>query len=276
LPPTSTDTDTPSGLVDLGDLGADAELDATLLESLLGGLGDLGVLDRHDPVDGLDHGHLGAQGAVEAGEFDADGARADHDQRLGHGLRRQGVAIGPDLVAVRHRADGRDVAGAGAAGQDDVLGLDGAAAAGLQGDDDLRSRRALLELSLAFDDLDLVLLHQEGDAARHGLGHAARALDDLVEVERRLLDRQAVAIQVRQLLEDLAGLQQGLGGDAAPVQADAAKVLALDDRRLQTQLAGADRGHIAARTGADDDDIEFRGHGVLTLAWTSPEGSRAA
>jgi hypothetical protein len=63
------------------------------------------------------------------------------------------------LVAVRHRADGRDVAGAGTASQDDVFGLDGAAAASLQSDDDLRSRRALLELSLAFDDLDLVLLH---------------------------------------------------------------------------------------------------------------------
>jgi hypothetical protein len=211
------------GLLDLGHLGADAEGDAALLEGLLGGLGDLGVLDRHDAVHGLDDGDLGAQGAVEAGELDADGARADDDQRLGHGLGGQGVAIGPDLVAVRDRADGRDVAGPGAAGQDHALGLDRAAAAGLQGHDDLGRRAALLELGLALDDLDLVLLHQEGDARGHGLGYAARAVDDLGEVERGLLDRQAVAAQVRQLLVDLAGLQQRLGRDAAPVEADAAQ-----------------------------------------------------
>ena len=68
------------GLLDLADLGADAELYAALLERLLGGLGDLFVLDRHDAVDGFDDGHLGAQRAVEAGELDADGARANHDQ----------------------------------------------------------------------------------------------------------------------------------------------------------------------------------------------------
>ena len=35
-------------------------------------------------------------------------------------------------------------------------------------------------------------------------GHAARALDDLVEVEAALVDRQAVVLQVRQLLVDFS------------------------------------------------------------------------
>jgi hypothetical protein len=82
LPPASMATCTPLPVLGhLGDLAADAELHAALLERLLGGLGDLLVLDRHDPVDGLDHRHLGAQGAVEAAELDADGARADDHER---------------------------------------------------------------------------------------------------------------------------------------------------------------------------------------------------
>ncbi|MNS79726.1 hypothetical protein D3C72_1133880 [compost metagenome] len=167
----------------LSDLGADLELDAALLERLLRGLGDLFVLDRHDAVDGFDDRHLGAQGAIEAGELDADGARADDDEGLGQLLGGQGVAVGPDLVAVRFQTDLRQGAGAGADGQHDALGLDGARAAGLQGDDDLGRRSALLERGRAFDHLDLVLLHQEADALVHRRRDPARALDDGVEVE---------------------------------------------------------------------------------------------
>ncbi len=154
-----------SVLGQLLDGGADAELQPPPLEHLLGGGRDLLVLHRQDAVHGLDHRHVRAQGAEEAGELDADGARADHQQGLRRGLRNQGLTIGPHLVAVRLHADGRDGAGARAGGQDHVLGLHGALTAGLEVDDDLRRRAALLELGRAFDHLDLVLLHQEGDAA---------------------------------------------------------------------------------------------------------------
>ena len=53
--------------------------------ALRGEGGDLLVLDRQDAVEHFDHRHLGAQGAVEAGELDADGAGADDQQRLRHG-----------------------------------------------------------------------------------------------------------------------------------------------------------------------------------------------
>jgi hypothetical protein len=46
-----------------------------------------------------------------------------------------------------------------------------------------------------------------------------------------------------------------LVGNAAPVEADAAEVLALDDRRLEAELRGADRGHIAAGSGAEHDYV---------------------
>ena len=82
--------------------------------------GDVVVLDRHDPVEHLDHRHLGADVVVEAGELDADRARAD-DQQLGrHLLGHHRVAIGPDALAVG--LGERQVARARAGGDDDVLG----------------------------------------------------------------------------------------------------------------------------------------------------------
>ncbi|MNS79727.1 hypothetical protein D3C72_1133890 [compost metagenome] len=72
-----------------------------------------------------------------------------------------------------------------------------------------------------------------------------------------------------QALELLARLQQGLGRDAAPVQADAAQVLALDDGDLQAQLAGADRRDVTAGARTDDDEIEFSSHGQINFSMSA-------
>ena len=240
-----------------GDLAAGAEFHAALLEGLLRRPGHLLVLDRHDAVEGLDHGHLGPEGTVEAAELDADGPRADDDDGVGHGLRGHGLAIGPDAVAVGLETDLRNGPGAGPDGQHDRLGLDRARSAGLEGDDHLRRSGTLLQLRRALDDLDFVLLHQIADAGVQLFRHRARAGDDGGEIEADLVRRQAVVLQMGKALVFLAGLQQGLGRDTAPVQADAAQVLTLDDGDLLPQLAGADGGDIAARAGTDDDKVEF-------------------
>ena len=58
------------------------------------------------------------------------------------------------------------------------------------------------------------------------------------------------------LVQHVAGMQQGLGGDAADVQAGSAKSLAaLDHADLQAQLRRADGADIAAGAGADHDEI---------------------
>ncbi len=120
------DGDAVLALGELVDLGADPELQASPFESLLRGGRHLGVLDRHDAVEHLHHGDVCAQGPVEAGELDADGPRADHDQRLRRGFGNHGLTIGPHPLAVRLQTDGGDGAGPSARGQDHVLGLDGA------------------------------------------------------------------------------------------------------------------------------------------------------
>ena len=48
--------------------------------------------------------------------------------------------------------------------------------------------------------------------------------------------------------------------DAAPVEADPAKELALDDRGLEPELRGADRGDIAAGPGAQHHNIVIVSH----------------
>nr|GFD60521.1 hypothetical protein [Tanacetum cinerariifolium] len=48
-----------------------------------------------------------------------------------------------------------------------------------------------------------------------------------------------------------------LGRDTAPIEADAAQPLALDDRGLEAKLARANRGDIAARPRAEDDEVEL-------------------
>ena len=56
---------------------------------------------------------------------------------------------------------------------------------------------------------------------------------------------------------DFGAAQQRLGRDAAPVEADAAEILALHHAGLHAQLGGPDRGDIATGTAAEDDDIEI-------------------
>src|SRR3546814_18449664 len=71
--------------------------------------------------------------------------------------------------------------------------------------------------------------------------------------------------------------QQRLGGDAAPVQADAAELGFFHQRGLHAQLRGADGGHVAARPAADDQQIEsvLRHRRPFRSAWTAAPRWRA-
>src|SRR5690606_39284230 len=62
-------------------------------------------------------------------------------------------------------------------------------------------------------------------------------------------------------VKDLGRAQERLGRDAAPVQADAAQMLALDTGHLQPQLRAADGTDIAARAGTDHHHVEALRHG---------------
>ena len=57
------------------------------------------------------------------------------------------------------------------------------------------------------------------------------------------------------VLEHAGGMDEGLGRDAAAIEAGAAQPVLVDNDGIQTQLAGADGGRIAARATTDDEDF---------------------
>ena len=121
------------------------------------------------------------------------------------------------------------------------------------------------KLALAHHDRDLVLLHQVRDALVELLRNRAAACNDLGEIERRLLVAEAIGVGVLHIMEDLGRAQQRLGWNAAPIEADSAQQLALDDRGLQTELRAADRRDIASGSGAEDDYVVIVSH-LLSLS----------
>jgi hypothetical protein len=75
-------------------------------------------------------------------------------------------------------------------------------------------------------------------------------------------------------LPDVGRLQQGLGGDAAHQQAGAAQSgLLLDERGLQSVLAGANGCGVAAGTTPDNDQIVghfFHSTCAAACSWITP------
>lgn len=137
-----------------------------------------------------------------------------------------------------------------ARGQNDVVGL-------VLRSVDLYAPRAL-EAAEAVDEVDIVLPEQELHPFGHGLGHAARAGHDLLQIGAHVArDLHAVLCRRAAGFVDLGAAQQRLGGDAAPVEAHAARLGALDERHPAAQLCCADRRHVAAGARSDDDDVVF-------------------
>jgi hypothetical protein len=65
-----------------------------------------------------------------------------------------------------------------------------------------------------------------------------------------------------QVLIELRSFQERFGGNAAPVDANAAKRLLVHDANLQAKLRSAKRGDVAAGAAAKYEDIKFGcGHG---------------
>ena len=233
-------------------LGAEQDLDAQRREALGDGRGQLGIVERQDLLLRLDHGDLAAELGEGSAELEPDIAAADHDEALRQFSQRQRAGRGDDVAAEgqegqfdRHRA-GRDHDGLGLDDLGTGLGLD-------------RGGLAVAEAGLAMDDLDLGLAQQAGDAIVEALDDTVLPGDGLLQVELGLGGGQAegrlAGGGMGRLLELLGDMDHRLGGDAADVEAGAAQLAALDDDGVDAELAGADGADIAARAGADDEEL---------------------
>ena len=84
--------------------------------------------------------------------------------------------------------------------------------------------------------------------------------DDLGEVDLHALHLNADLLAlISDVLHQLGGVQQALGGNAAHVQAGAAQVLLLNNCHLGPQLGRPDGRHVPAGAAADDDDASVPG-----------------
>src|SRR5439155_20069483 len=90
--------------VDVGDLRGGVNGDAAALERRGQLLGQVGVLEGNDPVEGLDERHLGTERPVDGRELDTDGAGADDRDRRGKRLECERVVGGDDAFTVRVEA----------------------------------------------------------------------------------------------------------------------------------------------------------------------------
>src|SRR6185369_5723088 len=112
------------------------------------------------------------------------------------------------------------------------------------------------ELREAAHDLDLALLGQALEALRQAPDDRLLPAAQPVDVDLRLAERDPLALALLGLGDHARDVEQRLGRDAADVEADPAEPLvALDEDDLQAEVRGAERGRVAARPGAEDDDL---------------------
>ena len=218
----------------------------------------LRVFSRQDLRLGLEQDHPRAEGAVERRELHADGAGADDHQGTGTPRQNHGLAAGDDALAVD--LDAGQTRRPSAGGQQHPLRpqADGVAVVG-----DHLHLPGRGEPPPAAHHLDAVLLHQGGDAARQFLDDAAAAADHPLPVVADVAGGEAELLRPAQQPQHLGLAQQGLGGDAAPVEAGASEtLLGLDQDGAQAELGGADGGGAASGAAADDDEIDRFAHDV--------------
>src|SRR5664279_1836906 len=251
------------GALDLFDLGIHEAADAALAVDAHQLLRDLFVLHRHVARQHFEDGHVCAKRLVDAGELDAHGAGADHDQRLRNAVEAENFDVAQDAVV---RLEPGEHACYRAGRENHGLGSDGGLAAFAL---DLDGVNAVLgragQLAVALDHRDFVLLHQELQALGVLVDDALLALLNARPVEGDsggVLQAEGGAIF--HVVKDFGVKQQRFGRDAAHVEAGSSQVgVFFDDGGFQAQLSGADGRSVPSGPATDDGYIvDSVSHGV--------------
>src|SRR5580765_7836322 len=236
------------------------DLDALALEHPLELASEVGVHAGEERLGHLHDGHASAEARVDVRELDPDRAAADDRD-----ARRQPARL--ERLPARHHDRPVDLE----ARQDTLptsrcdeyvprRELDRRCAVGPDGDpagDEPAEPRMVR---------NAVLLEERRDALRLPVRDLAAPLDDACVVDTEAVRDDAAPCGGLHLGEERRVAQDRLRRDAAPVAAHAARPVALDDRRAEPELRGTDRGDVAARTGAEDDQVVVGGRAHSTSA----------
>ena len=245
-------------LDDGGDLLAEFEVQSLLFEDAQELLGDIRIHAAENGVEIFDDGDFRTEPRPDRAKFEADHATADDDHRRRNAFQFECARRGHDHLFIDVDIDTRNARDVGACGDDDVLRLKhrGFAIFACHGNFACARNRADAVMNV-----DLVLFHEKRHAFDIGFHHVVLVRHHLLEIELRRHVHAEACEPVRRLVEHVGRMKQRLGGDAADVEAGAAKRLALlDDRRLQPQLRAFDRADISARPRADHHHIISHHH----------------
>jgi len=199
----------------------------------------------------LDDEHLRAHTRIHGRELETDHAAADDQQVLRNAFELNGIVGIEDRVAIarpRLDVDRR----ATRCDNDRLRGvLVGRAVFLLE-----RDRVLGRERRFAVSEGHVVRLEQRVHAADVAAHDFVFERDDAraVDFGRRHLD--ADLGRVVDLPGDLADVEQRLGRDAAPIEADAADLVAIEAHDVLSQLPETNRRVISARTRADHQSVD--------------------
>ena len=216
-------------------------------------LRDLVIHAGENPRQEFDHLDLGAKARPDGAELQADIAGADDNQLLRHLRQRQraGRADNPRLVDLDAGKAGSMAPGGD---QDPLGGI--VSGVGPVGERDLAST---VYPGMALKPRDLVLLEQEIDPAGQAADDLVLALHHPCQVKLDISNRDAQRGQsaTRRIGVMFGRVEKRLRGNAPDIQTGAAKaVTPVDTGHLHAKLCGPDGGDIAARAGADHDQVE--------------------
>src|SRR5581483_1116146 len=183
---------------------------------------DIGIEQQEDVLEQFDDGDLDAEHGGHAGEFATDETAAHHDHGAGEFLDVKESAAFDDALMFRQEAGH---GGSRAGGDDDLLRRKTGRAAGtghVEGG-------AVDEAGGAGELFHAIGGEQRADAAAQLLNDLVLVADHGGVVGGGALDGDAEGFGVFDAVERVGGGDEGLGGDAAPVEAGAAELFLLDD-----------------------------------------------
>ncbi len=95
-----------------------------------------------------------------------------------------------------------------------------------------RHRTGTSQTTSTVEHLNLVLAHQKRHAFGEAIGDLTATADNFFKIESDIITVEPEFFASLNVLVDLGVVEQGFGGNATPVEADAAEGIALDKRHL--------------------------------------------
>src|SRR5262249_38289707 len=129
----------------------------------------------------------------------------------------------------------------------------------------------IVEDGAGLDVSDLAVLARLDESVGESVNNLLLASPERADVDLRRREVNAPALGFTGVGDELGGVQQGLRGDAADVQAGAARLGGcVDQRNLQTAVGGEERGGVAPRASAQDDELRFNDFGHRQYPYYCP------